>query len=95
MGNSGLGLDAFGEDELIEIFSAEWFGMDIDFRQFQLLDDEHRKGDIERFARLNGVRFSILSKIVGALGASAKSVEMKQKLDQAGEIMLVARGGEL
>lgn len=94
MKNLVLELGEFTEDELAEIFASTWFGMDLDFKGFQLLDAPGRKKDSNKFASLNGLRYSILSRIASRFKGTDKYDDMQQILDNAGEIMLVARGGQ-
>lgn len=91
--NPILNLGQFTEVELIEIFASAWLGMDLDFKSFTFMREEQRKDDGERFAQLNGVRYSVLSKIAKRFKGTDKHADMQEILDSAGEIMLVARGG--
>jgi len=91
--NSTFNLDDFTEEELLEIFASTWFGMDIDFRGFEFLDEEKRDADSARFAKLNGIRYSVLHKIVNRFKGTDKHDDMQAILDSAGEIMIAARGG--
>jgi hypothetical protein len=93
LGNPTLKLDDFTAEELLEIFASTWFGMDIDFRGFEILDDEKRAADSSRFAKLNGIRYSVLHKIVNRFQGTDKHDDMQAILDSAGEIMVIARGG--
>lgn len=95
MENITLGLDDFTETELLEIFASTWFGMDLDFKGFKLLDKAKRKDDSSRFAALNGLRYSVLFKIASKFKGTDKHDHMQEVLDSAGEIMFVARGGEV
>lgn len=88
-----LNLDQFAEAELIEIFASTWLGMDLDFKSFSFLSEEQRDADSSRFGQLNGVRYSILSKIANRFKGTDKHADMQEILDNAGEIMLVVRGG--
>lgn len=92
MENLVLELDEFNKGELTEIFASTWFGMDLDFKGFKLLDVSGRKKDSDKFASLNGIRYSILLKIASRFKGTDKYDDMQQILDNAGEIMLVARG---
>lgn len=94
MKNLVLELGEFNEDELTEIFASMWFGMDLDFKGFQLLNASDREKDSSQFASRNGLRYSILSKIASHFKGTDKYDDMQQILDSAGEIMLVARGGQ-
>ena len=78
--------------ELAEVFGSLWFNMDIDFRQFGILDDEHKANDAEKFAEVNGVRYSVLSKLLKISEGDKNYEKMKEILKRAGDIMLVARG---
>lgn len=92
MENLTLDLDTFTEEELIEVFASTWFGMDLDFRGFKLQEEEKRKDDRSRFALLNGIRYSVLSKIANRFKETDKYDDMQGIIDSAAEIMLVARG---
>lgn len=94
MENLTLNLDEFDEMELTEVFASTWFGMDLDFKGFKLLDEVRRKEDSSRFAKLNGVRYSVLSKIATKFKGTEKHDDMQEILDSAAEIMLIARGGQ-
>lgn len=91
--NSTLNLDGFTEEELVEVFASVQFDMGLDFKSFKFLDEEKRNADSARFAKLNGIRYSILSKIAKRFKGTDKYDEMQELLDSAGEIMLIARGG--
>jgi len=93
LGNPTFKLDDFTADELLEIFASTWFGMDIDFRGFEVLDDEKRDVDSERFSKLNGIRYSVLHKIVNRFKETDKHDDMQAILDSAEDIMVIARGG--
>ncbi len=92
MDNLTLDLDTFTKEELIEVFASMWFGMDLDFRGFKLQEEGKRKDDRSGFASLNGIRYSVLSKIANRFKGTDKHDDMQEILDEAGEIMIVARG---
>jgi len=91
--NLTLDLDKFTEVELVEIFASTWFGMDLDFKGYKHLDEGKRQADSSSFASLNGIRYSVLSKIAKRFKGEDKYDDMQEILDSAGEIMLVVRGG--
>lgn len=82
----------FDEKEAAEIITSVWFNMNIDYKQFSLLDAENRVVDADRFASVQGVRYSILSKAVGAARGCANYEEYEKILARASDIMVVARG---
>lgn len=80
------------EREADAIIASVWFNMNIDYKQFSLLDVENRATDIERFASVQGVRYSILSKIIEASRGCSNYAEYEKILARARDVMVVARG---
>jgi len=82
----------FDEREVDEIVASVWFNMDIDYKQFGLLDEKTRAEDIERFVSVQAVRYSILTKVIKEAHECKNYGEYKQVLARASDIMVVARG---
>jgi len=82
----------FDEREADAIITSVWFNMNIDYKQFGLLDTKNRAEDIERFASVQGVRYSILSKVIEAARGCSNYEEYEKILARARDIMVVARG---
>lgn len=82
----------FDEREADAIITSVWFNMNIDYKQFSLLDSKTRAEDIERFASVQGVRYSILSKVIEAARGCANYEEYEKILARARDVMVVARG---
>jgi len=82
----------FDEKEADEIVTSVWFNMNIDYKQFSLLDAENRVVDAERFASVQGVRYAILSRVVGAARGCANYEEYEKILARASDVIVIARG---
>lgn len=84
-----MSLVDFSDEELVEIASLIFFGMDLDFKQFSFLQlrGPTCQSDIERFEELSRVRYSILVKVSQAVSEERRE-ELKALLKTADEIML-------
>jgi hypothetical protein len=85
----------FSAEELTEVASAAFFGMDLDSKQLTFLREQNlsvSQEALERFEKLNRVRFSILVKILQAVCVEQKHKELRELLKQAEELMLVIGG---